>query len=275
VVTDTWRWLLFADLGREKLALLVLCTIILYVVASNLAWRLGRPGSEGKFIVRVGRSWIGRGLGQGLRLLYYAGIPAAVLWRGALVREMGIRTTYVGTWDGAAVLQLLGVVTAQDMADLARGLAVIAGAAVVLILLWTWYSREISARQDPHAAFPIQEVPWWLVLREALFAQLLWALYRGCVVQWTSRGIYVAFVSLALITLPWLLNPQRRQGLYTTDRAHVVVRDWMCALFTAFASLIIPSLWVLVLGHVLWIWTSGRTLAHFAQVPLRMTLSRE
>ena len=81
---DLLTWTLAPELGRDKLALLMLCSASIYILAANLAWRL-----------QPGHSWFTRALVQVLRLAYYVGIPGILLWRGALVKQIGIPTTYL------------------------------------------------------------------------------------------------------------------------------------------------------------------------------------
>lgn len=260
VGTGYATWLLFDSLGRAKIALLVLCTLTIYVVTSHLTWRLSQPEIGRKVVVWIGHSWLGRSIGQGLRLLYYAGIPLAVLWRGSLVRQMGIPTTYVGQWDSSTILHVLSLSGAQDVVHLGTGLLVGGGALAALTVVWIWYVRTSPS---PQLLQPL--VPWWVAVREAALLQLLWAFYRGFAALLTSDGVYVALVSLALIALSWLLSPWRRYYLYTVSRAYAVVQDWMLALFTAFASISGQPLWLLFVVHAVGIWVSGRVLTRLAR----------
>jgi hypothetical protein len=108
--------------------------------------------------------------------------------------------------------------------------------------------------------------PWWEALREAVLAQLLWALYRGVVALWVPDRVYVAFISLALIALTWLASPWPWHRLHTVEGAYASVRRWMLALFTSFLWLVADSLWLLTLFHAVWIWTSGAVLSHMARI---------
>jgi len=272
---DVLAWLLSDSLGREKLALLLLCTMVVYVVATHLTWRLGCGGTGHRIVVSVGRSWLGRWFAQILRLFYYAGAPFAVLWRGELVREMGIPTTYAGNRDGDAILHVLGLAEAQDVMHLGTGLAIGIGALCLLVVVWVWYVRTAFAFQRPCPDWSSPAVAWWETLREAVFFQAFWALYRGVVTMWTTDRLHAAFVSLALITVSWVLSPQRRHQLRDESRAYLVVQDWMFALFTAFASLTVQSLWLLVLLHALWMWVSGRILDHLLRAHLIIALGSE
>jgi hypothetical protein len=270
---DSFTWLLSDDLGRDKVALLVLCMLAIYVLSAQLDWRLrpvaASPGRARQGAVSaLGRSWFGRWTGQILRLFYYVGIPLVVLWRGALVREMGIPTTYVelapaGNWDGTAILSLLGMAEAGDALRFVRGLAVGGGTLCALVVLWVWYARTILCTTEPGPSDPLPAVPWWEALRGALFLQLLWALYRGFAMVLIANRVYAAFASLALVSISWMLDPRRWRDLFT-PRGYLVVQDWLFALLTVFVSLTTQALWFLILVHALWRWVSGRVLAHLS-----------
>jgi hypothetical protein len=277
-MVDPLTWLLAEDLGRDKVALLVLCMLATYVLSAQLDWRWrrsaagpsnARPGvARHGAVSALGRSWFGRWASQTLRLFYYVGIPLVVLWRGALVREMGIPTTFVGlapveSWDGMVVLSLLGMAETDDVLQFVRGLVVGGGSLCALVVLWVWYARTILRRVAPGRCEPLLPVPWWEALREALFLQLLWALYRGFATVLIPNRVYAAFASLALVSIPWLLDPRRWHTLFTL-RGYLVVQDWLIALLTVFVSLTTPSLWFLILVHTLWRWVGGRVLAHLS-----------
>jgi hypothetical protein len=272
-MADPFTWLLSDDLGPDKVALLVLCMLAIYVLSAQLDWRWrqagARPGGAGwGAVYALGRSWFGRWTSQTLRLFYHVGIPLVVLWRGALVREMGIPTTFVGfapmgKWDGAAILSMLGMEEARDVYRLMRGLAAGGGTLGVLIVLWVWYARTILSTAEPGPSVPLPAVPWWEALRGALFLQLLWALYRGFATVLIANPVHAAFASLALVSIPWMLDPRRWHDLFTS-RGYLVVQDWLFALLTVFVSLTTQALWFLILVHALWRWVSGRVLAHLS-----------
>ncbi len=204
---------------------------------------------------------------QVLRLVYFVGIPLIVLWRGGLYgdiyREMGIATTYVGRWDSALPLLLLGPGESESLRQLSAGVAIGGAFLGVLFVVWIWYARAVLAQGEPGEAGTTQVMPWWIALQEALYAQLLWALYRAFAATLTADRLKVAFIGLALITASWILDPRRRHDLLGT-RGHLVVQDWLFALLTAFLSLTVRTLWFLVLMHALWLWFSGRMLAHLS-----------
>jgi hypothetical protein len=257
-------WLLSAPFGNEKLALLVLCMVGIHVLSAQLAWRMG---SNAHSLGCFGRLWLGRWVVQVLRLVYYVGVPLVVLWRGVLDgelnREMGIATTYVGPWDSAFPLLLLGLGEPESIRQLSVGAAIGGVSLGALFVIWMWYGRAVLAEEAPGESGAARAVPWWSALREALYAQSLWALYRTLAATLTTDRVTVVFAGLGLITALWILDPRKRHDL-AGARAHLVVQDWLFALFTAFLSLYVRTFWLLVVMHTLWIWFSGRLLAYLS-----------
>ena len=136
---------------------------------------------------------------------------------------------------------------------------------MVLVIAWVWYSRAVLAGTDVQAP---TAVSWWEALRHALMAQLLWALYRGFSLTVVPNPAQAALVALALISLPWFLDRQRRYDLFTW-RGYLVVQDWLLALGTVLVALAMNALWFLLLMHVLWVWGGSRVLAHAAASVVR------
>jgi hypothetical protein len=270
-------WLLDGELGRDKLALLVLCTLSISVLAAQVRWRLRRSPILKRGI--LGRTWVGRWLLESLRLFFCVGIPLTLLGRGALVREMGLPLTLVGevqagdavpawTWI-SRVLAWLELTDALSLARLGAGLAVGVGALVTLVAVWVWYERTVLASAD----FRFEGRPgvsWADAVRQALLAQFLWAFYRGVSLLLVPQRAQAALLALGLISIPWALHPRHRRDLLST-RGYQVVQEWLLALFTVLVSLATNQLWFLIVMHTLWVWVSGRLLAHLAESSLLET----
>ena len=271
---ESLAWLLDCELGRDKLALLVLCTLSISVLAAQVRWRLRRSPILQRGI--LGRTWAGRWLLESLRLFFCVGIPLAVLDRGALVREMGLPLTLVGetqaedavpawTWI-SRVLAWLELTEAPSLSRLGAGLAVGVGALVALVAVWVWYARTVLASADfRFEAWP--GVSWWDAVRQALLAQFLWAFYRGFSLLLVPERAQAALLALALISIPWALHPRHRRDLLSTS-GYRVVQEWLFALFTVLVSLSTNQLWFLIVMHTLWVWVSGRLLAHLSKSAL-------
>lgn len=259
-------WLLSDPLDRHKLALLVFCMVGIYVLSVQLAWRMGFAGAGRGLLAILWRSWLGRGIAQLLRLFYHVGVPLIVLWRGALdrtvVREMGIATTYVGRWPPG--LLLLGLGEPEQAMRLGVGMAVGGAMLGLLFVVWAWYVRVVLEQPGLQEAAIVPALPFWVALREALYWQLLWALYRGIAAMLSGDRLWGAFVSLALIAFSWALDPRRRRDLLGAQ-GYLVVQDWLFALFTALLSLTVQVLWFLVVMHTVWMWFSGQALAHLSR----------
>jgi len=255
---DWLAWFFYAELGREKLALGILCMMTIYGLATNLAWRLLHEGTARRWVAAVARSWPGRWLAQFLRFSYYVGIPLAVLWRSSFAARMGIPTTYVGDWDGDAVLRVLALVGVRNVAHVWSAMLTGVGGLCLLLVLEIWYLRTTPS---PVNTFP--SVPWWKALREAVFLQVNWALYRLFASTLTAEPRYAAFITIVLVSFSWLLNPQRRHDLFTC-RGYAVVQDWMFVLLTVLFAPKIVSLWLLMLMHGAWLWTSNRVWRRFS-----------
>jgi hypothetical protein len=229
-------------MGADKLALLALCSLLIAILVSNVAW-LARP------------SRLIRWLTPPLRVLYCLGLPLAVLWRGALVSEMGIPTTYGGAGGAEQVLYLLGLAPADELLRTLHGVALGLAGLLGLVVLWVWYVRLPTVTLDERPA-----VHGWDALREALLLQAHWAFYRGVVLTQVPARAPAAWIALLLIVIPWTLDPQRRHDVLA-PRGYLVVQDWICALLTVLVVHATGRLWLLIVLHTLWLWVGGRTRA--------------
>ncbi|MBN1639966.1 MAG: hypothetical protein JXA09_01930 [Anaerolineae bacterium] len=242
-------WLLVPQLGRQQLTLLVLCVAVAHALAANAAWALGWRRAHG----RAERRW--RAAAGVVGALSHVAIPCVVLWRGALIAQFGIPTTYASTSSAALVLQLLGLGEASSLLELGKGVALVAATLGLLIALWVWYGRTAPGTEAARTP-----VSWWAALGVAVSLQLLWAFYRGVAALYTENRLIVALVSLVAIVGPWLADPRRRRDLLT-ERSPLVVQEWVCALFTAYLSLSSSALWLTIVAHALWLWVGERALA--------------
>jgi hypothetical protein len=243
-VLDAVRWAMGPELARDKLTLLVLCLLGVQVLAAHLAFRLRWRGS----------AW-GRALIHAVRACFYLGVPAAVLWRGALVSSLGVPTTYVEESALELGLQLLGIGDPEGLLAAGRGVAMAVGLLAFQIVLWVWYARTAPLVPDGEAA-----LSWWAALGEAVLFQVYWAFLRGVVGLYTGDPAYLALTAFLLAVLPWVLDPWRRQQL-ATARGYRVVQDVLAALCTAVLVYSADVLWLLILVHALGTWIGGRIIA--------------
>jgi len=246
------RWLWSAEFGAQKLALLVACMIGCETLVSWLVWRLFHLGTAKGWLSAAWHSWAGRGVVQIGRLLCYVGVPLGVWMRNEFLLEMGVPTS--GRYGGSAFWYLMGLNQADDMLRLGYGIALGLVGLVGLAAIWIGYARLVPGIENgPFFS-------WWQVLREALFLQVHWAFYRSFAHTLTQDVVYVAFGGLALVMFSWVLNPLWRASFHHPGQGYRRVRDWILATLTAFLSIYVRSLWLLVLLYAAWLWTSDRVL---------------
>jgi len=258
------RWMLSADLGRQKLSLLALCVAAMYVLSSRLQWRLIQPERGWRLALRIGQSQLGRGAFQLVRLLYYVGIPAVALWRVGRLQELALPTSDVQNWHIAALLRLFGAGTPGSAARLGAALAVLGGSLCLMMAVWVWYAHAALCAPLARPRRQLPPYPWWLAVREALFLQVFWLFCRSVVRMWTADRIWVASASVALTLAMWVLSPLRTGRLRDPLWAHVEVQQWMLAMWTGAACLVTNVFWPLVLWHALWLWLGGRVLSYLS-----------
>jgi len=265
-------WLLGEEMGRDKLALLVLCTLSTSVLVAHLGWRLRRSEHRHRRMWRG--TWVRYWLVESCKLFFCVGIPLVVLARGALVREMGVPATVVEPIDVSATgpalawhwiargLAWIEVTDVQSLVRMGVGLTAGGGALVVLVAVWVWYVRTVL----PSAGLVIEPPPavvWSDALRQAFLSQFLWAFYRGFALLLVPQRTQAALLALVLISTRWALDPQHWHDLFS-PRGYRVVLQWMLAFFTVVISLVTNQLWFLIGMHALWVWVSGRLLAHLS-----------
>jgi hypothetical protein len=251
---QTLAWLLSPDFGREKLALAALCSVALYVLAGQLGQRLYPGGIKG---------WLGRLMLQAVRMCHYVCLPAAAIWRGDLYSAVGIPTTLAATWQDSPRLHLVGPARSASLAGLGQGITLAVGLLVVVLGFWTWYANV--SRRGPNATERLTTggpLAWWDAAREAVYAQLLWAFYRGVAAEWTGESVYSVFASLLIVAVSWLLSPWRRQRLLKSWGAALVASDWVLAVGAALIALSVSSLVLLIPLHAVLVWMGQRVLHH-------------
>jgi len=257
-------WLLSADLGRQKLSLLTLCVVAIYVVGSRLQWRVAQL-EKGRWLgLRAGQSRLGHEAYQLVRLVYYVGIPVVALWRAGRLQELALPTSYVQSWDGNTLVRLFGVSTPGSVARLGVALAVSGGSLCLLTAVWVWYAHTALCYPARGPGGLLPPFPWWLAVREALFMQVFWSFCRSVVRMWTGDRVWVAFASVSLIAVMWALSPLRLARLRDPSLAHVEVQEWVLDIWTGVAYLGTSLFWPLVLWHALWVWLGGRVLCYLS-----------
>ncbi|MFQ6014910.1 MAG: hypothetical protein ACE5NP_05660 [Anaerolineae bacterium] len=229
---------------RVNLIWWILLSFVFYTVAANVAWyyRRPRPGWIGRWIETL-RGWpASNWVLEGLRLLYYLGLPYLALLRGVTnPRLMGLA--------GLDWIQGLGM-----------GMALSGGAFLLLALGWWYHLRQVGALY-PVASGPCprwrQELsrPWgWaLLIPPVVYWQAHWAFYRSGPILVLDDPYFGTFVGLALVILEWWTNPAWRESLGQVGRVEKTLMTTSLAFVTAIIYFFTANFWLLVLIHLaLW-----------------------
>jgi hypothetical protein len=193
---------------RMQLMAWVLCSILLYALATNLLHVLRKASST-----RAGRllksleSWPhSLWLFQALRFCYYLGIPYLALMEGIT------NPTLMGLWPA----HWFGP---QWFGELVLGLVL--GLGTLALLTWGWrhYAKAVAQMRygvgrRPYAAERLMLITpwgWGLVVLDVLYLEMHWAFYRSATIP--MLGIYHGvFIGFLLVLVEWWLNPEIRRG---------------------------------------------------------------
>ena len=200
-------------------------SILVYALATNLAWRLRSRISS--------RPALRDTLVQVARFLFCLGIPYLAL--GGWPRP---------PFHGLLSLEDLGLVGANPRWPATRwlgaaGTGIWIGLAAFFLLLLAWRSAN---RGTVRLSLPPR--PWWAVLIEGFYLQVHWAFYRAALAVALGDPSLGAFGGLGLIYLEWALDPAWRQGW--REQAQAAER-WLRAALALVAAILF------FLTHNLWI----------------------
>lgn len=217
---------MFDTLRALPLSWWLIASVILYVLAANLPWRMA-PAAESAAggALHVFRRRAGAPVAAAGSFLYNVGVPYAALVLG-LIDER------------AAGLSGL---------DWSRSLAV--GAAVALAMALLLAANERVTRTPLQQ--PRETAGGWRAasLWHALFIQAHLGFYRAVCAP--ALGAYAGvWVSLGLVVGEWLLSPAWRAGWRRTDGQRVLSFDLALALTTSVLFLYTGNLWVGAAVHV-------------------------
>ncbi len=218
-----------------RLLVAILAHLALYVISTNVAWllRIPRAGRLGQ-VVNLARQWDSRlSLGELLRLAYYLLAPYLILyWGWASPLDLGL-----------ADLDWIGGI----------GVTVALGLGCLLLLAWLWW-QHTRLTEGPLALEQVQwlEQPWgWvLLLREAVYLEVWWALCRSpmLVLAGPYWGVYWG---LAAAFAAALLNARVRHELRMPGYREEVILTGLLATVTATLYVFTHNLWLCIALHLL------------------------
>jgi len=235
-------------------------SVVVAVLWTNLAWLFSpwaetdpyseRSASLPERIVSRVANWRFSPLAyQGLRLVYYVGLPAAALFWGrdaVVARFLGLQRLPLpgigGTAESAASTSADWSAWANDL-----GWAVLLGTgATGLLLLARFTYRQALPRTDSDIGEGRPSGP--TAAREALYRELHWAFYRNApmVVSGTYWGTWLGLV---LVALEALSDPAWRRGLRESSQAWPLLAQAALAVVSSVLFLRTQNLWLALVVH--------------------------
>ena len=215
---------------RGALAAVIGASIVLYALSANIAWaqRTPRGGRVGRFVAWWQTHWVGRGISELARWVYYLALPWATLMLGySTVRALGV---WGMDWLAPALnFGLLAV-----------------GAAVVIVWVWQPYARA----EHPHA---IDESGWnWARhIIEILYQEAHWTFYRCGPILWLDNFYWGSFFGLMLALIESWSNPTVRANVRDVTRADSPLWSGSIAIISTIVFIFTQNAWYCLIVHLL------------------------
>jgi hypothetical protein len=215
---------------RGALAAVISASIVGYTLAAHIAWaqRTPRGGRLGRFSEWWQTKWIGRGLSELARWVYYLALPWATLMLGySTMRALGVQGM-----DWLAPVLNLGILAT--------------GAAVVIVWVWQPYARA----EHPHA---VDESGWnWARhIIEILYQEAHWAFYRCGPILWMGDFYWGSFFGLLLVFIEGWSNPTVRANVRDIPRADAPLWSGSLAIISTIVFIFTQNTWYCLVVHLL------------------------
>jgi hypothetical protein len=238
-------------------------SVALAMLWTNLAWLFspwvdtetstGPPNSLAESIVFRLANWrLAPSVFQGLRLLYYVGLPSAALFwgRDAVVsRFLGLQRLALPLEAGSSLT------LSANWSDWVHDLgwtAVLGLSSSALLLLAALVHRQALPGAHEHRRSNRPSV--WKAAREAVYHEMHWAFYRNAPAL-TLRLYWGTWTGLALVAFEAAVNPAWRRGFREPGRAWSQLSRGALAVLSSLLFLRAQNLWLAVLLHWVISWT--------------------
>lgn len=246
-------------------------SLLLAALWANLAWLFSpwahREGSDqtsrslAERIVFTVANWrVAPSLFQGLRLLYYVGLPSAALFwgRDAVVsRLLGLQRLALPIPTAPADSTSLGGNWSDWMHDL--GWTAVLGLSSGGLLLLAAFARR-QALSNVAKSGRGDRTPVWKAAREAAYHEIHWAFYRNAPI--VALGSYWGtWAGLGLIALEAAVNPDWRGDLRQPGQAWPRLLRGALAVASTVLFLRTQNLWLALVLHWGITWTVEATAA--------------
>lgn len=272
---------------KIELNLWLALSVLTYAISVNLAWhwRRPRPGRLASWVEKVKSRPLGGWLLQLLRFAYYVGLPFCLLLNGDAV-ERPLRG-FLGDIPLGFLMRgvllpramgLGGLTTSEWFAGGGMGTALALGAFFLMASGWWHFTRSLrafpwgqAASPDPGAkvgepvlmAPPLPARPWWVILWEAIYAEMHWAFYRAGPIVLLDNYYAGVFLGFLILNLEWWTNPAWRRGWDPVGQRPEVVLRWSLAFVMAVVFLFTRNLWLTIPLH----WVIEMGCQHLLPVP--------
>ena len=253
IVREAWLWL-----GSS---------LLLAALWTNLVWLFSPWADEERasqsssslaerIVFQVANGRFAPSLFQGLRLLYYVGLPAAALFwgRDAVVgRLLGLQQLALPTSTGVGGGASLSANWSDWTHDLGWVAVVGLSSGALLILATHTHRRALLGARSSERG---DETGAWKRAREAAYHELHWAFYRNAPI--VAFGFYWGtWAGLALVALEAVVNPDWREDMREPGRAWPRLSRAGLAVVSSVLFLRTQNLWLALLVHWGVSWTLG------------------
>lgn len=248
---------------------------LLAVLWANLSWLFapwaeteGTPGPGAslaeKIVYHLANWRFAPSLFQGLRLLYYVGLPSAALFWGqdAVVgRFLGLKRLILPKPAGTGASSSVGANWSTWAHDL--GWTVVLGFGALGLLLLIDIALQ-KALHDVESARKRRQMGTFETIREALYHEIHWAFYRNAPI--VALGTYWGtWAGLALVAIEAASNPAWRRALWTPTQSWSPLSRGALSVVSCVLFLHAQNLWLALLVHWGISWTLG--MVHTAKSP--------
>ena len=245
IVREAWLWL-----GAS---------LLLALLWSNLTWlfspwadAVGSSETSGslaeRIVFQVAHWRFSGSVHQGLRLLYYVGLPAVALFWGrdaVLSRLLGLQRLALPSPGEGTSTAALSANWADWIHDLGWAAVLgLAGTGLLLLASMAYHRALFSIKSTGRTG----RTGGWRLAREAIYHEVHWAFYRNAPVM--AFGLYWGtWAALALIALEAALNPEWRGDLVEPARAWPCLVQGAIAVVSCLVYMQTQNLWLAVLLH--------------------------